>query len=582
MVNYMENNLNFDIYEHHFGALYYHIKSLIGESPIYDETIDEEDLIFLPSKHLFDIGNVEFNRFKAQESEYRSWIEIYIFKIIKNILERKSIFFEEYYYGDGTEAYSMLLCPNGIRVEVFFLYDISYESASNTDYDKISKSLHAKADNVDEIHIFILRDAIHFVDLANLVNGNSELNQNGLVKVFPIKSFFLQYFDEAEYNSFISFAREFHERIMSEITYKTVIIPSKNTLSAFRTKKSEMLQTMDYKAIFDYGKSGFLTNEDFLKVEGKFLENKMYLAMTGKNDFSESFISAEWLFDIYSHSMGELELTGIISGYIKSIEQLMYKIVQLNIDKGFSIRSNRQNGNRRIQYTKDNAEMIDSTLGSLNEFITSKEAKLALSAKVRGCMNHAISQWTRYQRNGYFHKHNLYKQDNKIDEIRSLTLFLYFIILGGLEFSSIQLKELGIHDKEVIVKEKFNIDSVYINFKNWFNKALKFDLPIEIPGLVFMVSSHNGEWQLNAYLLKVFDRKKYISQKYQLLNGEHLELSHLYNVQSLNLCAADIAELQVVDLVEKLLDIYKAEHKILMNKISGIVLYCRKIEKLVH
>ncbi|MHA6277693.1 hypothetical protein [Streptococcus anginosus] len=116
----MENNLNFDIYEHHFGALYYHIKSLIGESPIYDETIDEEDLIFLPSKHLFDIGNVEFNRFKAQESEYRSWIEIYIFKIIKNILERKSIFFEEHYYGDGTEAYSMLLCPNGIRVEVFF------------------------------------------------------------------------------------------------------------------------------------------------------------------------------------------------------------------------------------------------------------------------------------------------------------------------------------------------------------------------------------------------------------------------------------------------------------------------------
>ena len=280
MVNYMENNLNFDIYEHHFGALYYHIKSLIGESPIYDETIDEEDLIFLPSKHLFDIGNVEFNRFKAQESEYRSWIEIYIFKIIKNILERKSIFFEEHYYGDGTEAYSMLLCPNGIRVEVFFLYDISYESASNTDYDKISKSLHAKADNVDEIHIFILRDAIHFVDLANLVNGNSELNQNGLVKVFPIKSFFLQYFDEAEYNSFISFAREFHERIMSEITYKTVIIPSKNTLSAFRTKKSEMLQTMDYKAIFDYGKSGFLTNEDFLKVEGKFLENKICLLYT--------------------------------------------------------------------------------------------------------------------------------------------------------------------------------------------------------------------------------------------------------------------------------------------------------------
>lgn len=581
----MKTFSNTDIYEHHFRALYNLTKSLIGESPISSETSNKEDPMFLPSKHLFDIGNVEFNRFKAQESEYRSWIEIYIYKIIKNILARKSIYFEEHYYGDGNEAYSMLLCPNGMRVEAFFLYDISYESASNTDYDKISQSLQAKADNVDEIHIFILRDAIHFIDLANLVNGSSELNQNVLVKVFPIKNFFQQYFDEEEYETFIGFAREFHERSLNEITYKTVIVPSEKTLSAFRSKKADMLKTLDYKAIFDYGKSGSLTTDDFLKVNRNFTENKMYLALIGKNDFAESFISAEWLFDIYSHAMGELELTGIISGYLKSIEQLLYKIVQFNIDKGLSIRANRQNRNRRIQYTKDNAEIIDSTLGSLKEFITSKEAELTLSAKVRGCMNYAISEWTRYQRNGYFHKHNLYRQDNKIDEIRSLTLFLYFIILGGLKFSDTQLKLLGVYDETVKVKEEINLDLLYLNFKNWFNSALQFDLPNKIPGLIFLAARVRDKWCLHAYLLKDFTRSKYISTKHQLLellDGEHLEFAHSYDVQSFYLCEADVDDKQVTKLIEELLNSYKRENKILMNRVKGIVLFCGKIGKLVH
>lgn len=61
---------NNDIYEHHFRALYNLTKSLIGESPISSETSKEEDMMFLSSKLLFDIGNVEFNRFKAQETEY--------------------------------------------------------------------------------------------------------------------------------------------------------------------------------------------------------------------------------------------------------------------------------------------------------------------------------------------------------------------------------------------------------------------------------------------------------------------------------------------------------------------------------
>ena len=61
-----------------------------------------------------------------------------------------------------------------------------------------------------------------------------------------------------------------------------------------------------------------------------------------------------------------------------------------------------------------------------------------------------------------------------------------------------------------------------------------------------------------------------------------MELSHSYDVQPLYLCEADIEDKQVAKLIEKLMESYKREHKLLMDKVKGIVLFCGKVEKRIH
>lgn len=92
-----------DIYAYHFDALYKRIKGLIGCATINPSSDEDETF---SSGLLFDIGGPDFNRFKTYESEYRYWVEVSILKIVENLLQRRGIWFEEHYHGDGNEQHS--------------------------------------------------------------------------------------------------------------------------------------------------------------------------------------------------------------------------------------------------------------------------------------------------------------------------------------------------------------------------------------------------------------------------------------------------------------------------------------------
>lgn len=255
------------------------------------------------------------------------------------------------------EMSSILISPEGNLVEIYFLFDITSGYSDYMDYSELAQKLSAKTDNVDEIQVYIFRDKIGYFDLATLINGQANYNENGLVKVFAMQEFFDEFFAD-EYETFISYVNDFFEKINREISYKTVIVPSQNTLKAFREKKAEFLKCKDYKEIAELGMSGSLSEEEFQKVYRSFIENKMYLAMASTNDFAESFVSSEWSYDVYRNAMGELELTGIVAGYLKSIEQLLFTVARFHIDQGFKIKSKEG----YIPFTKDNEAIIDSTL----------------------------------------------------------------------------------------------------------------------------------------------------------------------------------------------------------------------------
>ena len=58
--------------------------------------------------------------------------------------------------------------------------------------------------------------------------------------------------------------------------------------------------------------------------------------MVGSEEFAESFRTSEWLY--YSlKDLKHFDYTAVISGYLKSVEQLLYKIVMLNVDNNCKI-----------------------------------------------------------------------------------------------------------------------------------------------------------------------------------------------------------------------------------------------------
>ena len=108
------------------------------------------------------------------------------------------------------------------------------------------------------------------------------------------------------------------------------------------------------------GSFGDLNNYNFGNIKNRFIAQGRYSLLLGNRDFAKSFLTSEWLFKKY-FSLEEMDNTFIVAGYLKSIEQLLWDIIYL-IGQGRQIRGG--------TVEEDNGNAIDTTLGSLQRFIT--------------------------------------------------------------------------------------------------------------------------------------------------------------------------------------------------------------------
>ena len=175
-----------------------------------------------------------------------------------------------------------------------------------------------------------------------------------------------------------------------------------------------------------------LNTTNYSNIKSQFLSQGRYKLLLGESDFAKSFLTSEWLFKKY-FSLQEMDNTFIVAGYLKSIEQLLWDIIYI-IGQGRQVRG--------VTIEEDNFEDIDTTLGSLQYFITNYSND-DLFENVFGSSTHFVmrylqsqlSAWRSKYRNGYFHKHNLEDKD-KIDAIRDETFFLYLLILGTISLDA--------------------------------------------------------------------------------------------------------------------------------------------------
>lgn len=575
----MSYSNNQDIYEYYFHNLYEVIKPVIGHTTLNvddNEKKELDDYDIKESSLLFDIVGPDFRRFKADESEYCYWVEVYIVKIIKSLLQRNNIYFHENYYGDGNEQHSLTILINGQMIETYFLFDMFYEKSNWTDYDKLAAKLIERNDDVDKIDIYIFRNFIGFFDLATLFSSNLNEDQKENIEVFELKHFFDCLFGEEEYDIFLNYAKDFYDKCNMIINYKTVITPTNETIEKFKIIKSKMLRDLDYKEILASNKNIYLSEQDFQLVYDKYIGKQMFKSLLSENDFANSFIASEWAYDVYSNAMGELDLTGVVAGYLKSIEQLLFTIVQFHSDEGIPIKTKK----RGYQpYSKNIEGEIDSTLWSINEFVT-KKANIIINPRIRGCINKAVDTWRTLNRNGYFHKHNLYESDDKIGEIRLQTILLYFLILGGISFTNLEEELLGINNINSEKSDSFDEGIIYAKFKDWWDNVLQYDLFNDQVRVEVLMIKRNNHWTIHTYLLNKFDFKKVMGKGSKEIltfhNCSHLKdlPAMIWNVKNLD---REACERLYCNMVSK----YLEENLIFKEKFEAIVIGMGDISKIL-
>ena len=295
-------------------------------------------------------------------------------------------------------------------------------------------------------YVYLMYDKAYL----QLVGHNDDESDPGRgYNLYSIKWFFEEYFGQEEYERFHSAVTAYVSEVNSYIGYATIktLIPS--SLINFRRIVERTLVNFKYDNLVSTKHNGYeLGEEDFKRIRKQFLDDKTLLTMIGSSDFAESLITAEWLYDSMKKAKA-IDLTIIGMGYFKAVEQLLYELICLHKNQGLTIFRvlSKKGLPPEIQLNDQNIsdKTIDVTLGSMAVFVRNHAAKLFRNDIVwrsKKFVREAIFEYADL-RNGYFHKENIH-QAEKIEEIRNVSFYMFFLLLGTFNLSEANLKELGL------------------------------------------------------------------------------------------------------------------------------------------
>ncbi len=327
-----------------------------------------------------------------------------------------------------TRPFQIVFVENHQRTGVVFstLGDVRgyYKHFSDGDY------------SVDALKVVLMIDPDENT-YDNLITSENEYNKKlgVLIERVTLKAFWEQYFGKDEYAVLVESINRFNEQVKEVIGFSTVITPTEAALDKFRKKTGEMLRSFPYRK--EIPDSVYEKQVDILW--NNFIERGLWRAMIGKTNFAISFISSEWNYNMYQLTEN-LDLTNVVTGYLKSVEQLIGAVIELKNEKPFKIKS-KQGG--LIEFAKENEDVIDGTLWSLEQVLKHNSWMLDVNYHAKNYMIQAIDEWRESYRNGYFHRHNL-QSEQQVKEIRSQTINLFFVILGGCRINDEDFGKLGI------------------------------------------------------------------------------------------------------------------------------------------
>lgn len=283
--------------------------------------------------------------------------------------------------------------------------------------------------------------------------------QRNLVLNVTLKAFFSKFFSINLYDKYVSKIRKAVKKANSEVGLETIPLLSLRNLSSFKQNELEYLTTIDYESMrYSSANSCLSTSEfseyDYHILRDNYINKGLCSALIGNQDFARSFITSEYMYQIFKNG-GNFDYTAIVSGYLKSIEQLLYIIMKINLsDRPDSSKKIKYNGKDSCYkkhpeaYTKNpktNKLMapflqefercFDVTFAPLIWFLHDNNDCWLISDDGKYKVHNFLLNFSRESRNDHFHKDNIYDL-TQVVAIRNNTVFLFYLLLGGCKLSS--------------------------------------------------------------------------------------------------------------------------------------------------
>ena len=351
---------------------------------------------------------------------------------------------------------------------------------------------------IDKAKVFFLqKDYQKTIKRLSDIEGSGE---NAFFEFHTIKDLFDEIFGVEEYFLFSEYVESFNNMLRSIIYTKAIDMPSNLEINRFKITIANMLCKENYDSLLS---NNIVSNQKNIIIKN-YVERKRFLIMTGNALFADSFVSSEWYYRVHVIN-DELDQTGLVTGYIKSIEQLLYALIRLFINSNKHIRvkdlknlptSVTVYNDSYIEFSEENEPYIDTTLGSLALFVKyynkdkRREDLFEVDAPsvqqiVESLFEFGCQDKDELDRNDLLHKKNLYS-NNDIDKIRKKVLRLYCLLLGAFRLSKDRCMELMEYDKVEFLSPMIDED-LNCKIAGWAVPILLFDVPKQAGKVVFRI-----------------------------------------------------------------------------------------------
>ena len=311
--------------------------------------------------------------------------------------------------------------------------------------------------NIKKYHEISLVENNAFTECNN--HNDDAFDSSRGTNTYSLKWFFESKFGAEEYKAFKEFADSLTTQIKQYLGFAVVKTLTPNALFSF--KKSIENEILKYPYVESI--QGRFSDNQMNELKKQYIDNKYYRALLREGtfnsrfnieggQFSESFITAEWLYHSLPHA-GKVDLTAIAMGYFKSIEELLFVFVSAHVGERKWIETRNRPENWESIPLRDRywrSPVCDNTIRNKKQYIMMERMITFIKEyedlfKDNDIRDYLVERLQDAQqlRNGYFHKDNL-SDMAKVIKARDDAYVIYMLLLGTMRIDELGKEIIGI------------------------------------------------------------------------------------------------------------------------------------------